>query len=1137
MTDKISFSDLKLGVFPPTIKVDDLKNFNIKDENIVSFKKVSVEVPFLSLFSKIKKVNLNIHNPVILLNEKILEPGKTAAKSPFEIDRINIIDGELIFTGSRAIVNVLNFNLDSFTRSGRAMYRVRSPHLKVIFPIGKRIDLLSIPDLENVDEKMKVRIIKIEGDMICEFRRQPTSWKISRFLWNTADFRVDVNGRVFKNGTISLNASLHGTPEKILYPILRNLNIQGYMEGSAKIKRRKKETLFIEGDVRYNTFSVGKEEFNNLRGTVKWDSRDKQVRIDALFNDFLLETYLKVYSRPSVTRFEAGNISSERITKVIKINGPVPLGSIIKQSDIKIERGIISGTVTLEQQPGPTEPPGLESPGDTLFNLGGQVTFRYNSKKKAVTFSAADVKAEFGTAPLLEGEVDPTKRTNLRLKVRGNITDIGKLNKYTDYYINLDLEPWKLEKGRGTLTLDLEKINKKFFVESDLKIDNFFSVNQPIDSLTGHISTKNSLTSATLHFLDSKLKGRAELFVGKDYYTIDFKDIEGESQKILKILEVDLFLSGWMRGNFHLKKTGSDDTPVVTGRFRADRINFYDYIFDDVNGDLEYRGHTQIKNLTARYNDGKGKADFFVDYENELYDLEGEIKGININRLNPEFYGRGDIAFKGSGVFDHNPITLEYNSGDIHFYEDRAFNVKGTGKIFTNFSDFRLEARGDLLNEISTSPFTFRLNRKGDDYTGSFRLTLTDINLLIPWGNNDGSMELDGQIFGSADGELSTEGRAVFKGRVVSFPNFPHALENFEGDVIFKDLNFTLRSLQGTMGGGAVESSGYLNIEKNRVQDLFVNIVGKGMNLYVIDRTNLVMDADLNLKYLEGKLLLSGHLHALSGLWKRELDEGISFSTDPSLSPSGSRVMNMLEYDLKLTGRENMRVENSFGNVTGKFDLRLTGNKDFPILMGFIECRQGYINFSDKKFDLIKAKLVFNNKFIIDPLVNVESESFIKDYRIKFNIKGTTSRLQPELQSTPPLPPRDILTLISLGELFERPTSTQLSSQIGTGTTGLIASGLTEQIKKRTKKIFGNYMLKIDPNISNIAGASFEESSRLIVGKEITKDFLVVYATNFSDKREQVIYLQYQLSPSISLIGMRNEERRFSLDLRVRKRR
>jgi hypothetical protein len=203
--------------------------------------------------------------------------------------------------------------------------------------------------------------------------------------------------------------------------------------------------------------------------------------------------------------------------------------------------------------------------------------------------------------------------------------------------------------------------------------------------------------------------------------------------------------------------------------------------------------------------------------------------------------------------------------------------------------------------------------------------------------------------------------------------------------------------------------------------------------------------------------------------------------------------------------------------------------------MGVIDCREGEINFSDKKFDLVKAKIVFNNKFMIDPRINIESESFIKNYRVKFNIRGTSSRLKPELLSIPPLPPGDIMTLISLGELFERPTSAELSSRIGTVTTGLLAAEVTDAIKKRTRKLFGDFMLNIDPNISSIGDVS---ESRLIVGKEISKDFMVVMATKFQTQRQQpVVYLQYQLTPSISLIGMRNAEGYYSLDLRLRKRR
>lgn len=1111
-----------------------MKNFPLKDENIVSFKNISLDVPFWSLFSSNKKVNLNIHNPRILLNEKILSKGEqgSSAKIPIEIDRINIIDGELIYNTSGLIVNLLKFNLSSYTRAGQTMYRLSSPHLKIIFPESGNVDLLNLAALG--EEAFKKKAIKIEGNMDCEVRAQRASWRISSFVWNTADFRVNVNGRVFKDGALALNASIQGTPDKIIYPTLKEFCPLGYMEAHAKINRKKKESLHIQAELEYNHFSLENETFDNLKGTVNWNSLTKRILVETQFEDQGRPVHLKVDSLRGRTRVEGSGLQVQHVTRLIVIDNIAPLGSIIQQGDVTIDNSLISGSVTLTQQTMPT-PPG-PTPNEIRFNVAGTANFLYNTHSKYIHFSAAKIITEFGSALSLEGTLDPSKETNLAVKANTVVNDMAGINKYTNHYIALDLNRWKLKKGTGAINLDLKRINKEFVVDTGIEVHNFSTCEQPIETLTGHINTQQGLTSGNFIVTDRDIEVKTNLSVGKGYFSLDFKDLKGEAQKIFKILEVNLSLMGRVNGEFSLHKKNGEQLPLVKGNFQAGQMDFYGFHFDDVKGNLEFQRAISLKDLRFLFKEGKGSADIFIDFPEKKYDVEGKIDGVDLNLLNPEFNGRLNLAFKGKGVFNRNPITVDYNSDAIRFYQDRTFSIKGTGKIFTNFSNFRVDTKGEIINELSVSPFTVRMAQESKNYSGSFHLSLTDINMLIPWGNNIGVMELDGQIIGGGGNPLTVEGHAEFKGRILSFPNFPHALENFEGDAIFKDLHFTLRSLKGTMGGGKVETSGRMDIENNKLTDLSLSLVGKRMNVYIIDRTNFLMNADLNLKYASGKLLLSGRMDALSGIWKREVDEGISFNTDPSLSPSGSKVMDLLEYDLKLTSEEKILMENSFCSIIGKFDLLLTGSKSFPMLTGVVECHKGKINFSDKKFDLIKARMVFSNKFIIDPLVNIESETFIKDYRIKFNIKGTPSRLKPELQSTPPLPPRDILTLISLGELFERPTSTELSSQIGTGTSGLLASGLTEEIKRRTKKIFGNYMLKVDPNISNIAGASFEDTSRLIVGKEITKDFLVVYATNFSTKRRQVIYLQYQLSPSVSLIGMRNEDRQFSLDLRFRKR-
>ena len=98
----------------------------------------------------------------------------------------------------------------------------------------------------------------------------------------------------------------------------------------------------------------------------------------------------------------------------------------------------------------------------------------------------------------------------------------------------------------------------------------------------------------------------------------------------------------------------------------------------------------------------------------------------------------------------------------------------------------------------------------------------------------------------------------------------------------------------------------------------------------------------------------------------------------------------------------------------------------------------------------------------------------------------------------------------------------------------MITTKLTEEIKNRANKLLGINLLRIDPYL---AGQSSLATSRLTIGKTISKDLVVVYSTNLSTSRQEIVYLQYQLSPAISLIAMRNEEGRYSLDLRLRARR
>lgn len=1050
-----------------------------------------------------------------MIDDSLLKKEKKTSIGEFRINKINIIDGEVVYNTPKLQVILLKSNLLSFPRLNFTVYRLTSPHLKVVFPwSGEQVTF--------------------EGQMVSEFRRQRNSWKITKFYWQTPFVTFNFNGRIYSDGRMSINAFTQGSIRQILDPLLAEFSIREFAYGNFKIKKSKGNRFSVEGEYNFNTFTFGGKSFKDLRGKVYWDNQSKRTRTNLAFRDDDSTTNVRVEAKNKVVKVTAQNAPAAKLVKIIDIYDIVPMGGIIKEAHLTIHKGIHSGTVDIV----PKEP---DSPqyNPKEFNGQGHIEFTYNAKTKTVHALSPGIKTEFGQLTDMEVLSTPKEKTQLSVELKVEVNECAFLDKYSTFYINVPLKEWKLQKGNGTGELHLKKINDDYFITSDLHLRNFYSCGEKISSLRTHIETEREITRGHFIASDKDLNGEAKLRLNIDdgNYKIHFDNLRGEAKKLLNILEIDLDLHGRTTGNFVYSDNADKPASLLTGTFQADQAVFYDFNFENVRGKLEYEENTDtftLKDLTARYMTGNANADMVIDYINQQFIVNGKITGIDFNRMNTQFKGKGDIIFSGEGRFEQDPINITYQTGEIRFYEEQPFKVNGRGKITTNFSDhYFLETNGTILSNNVSSPASLQLNQINGQYEGRFNGEIRDLNLLIPWGGNQGQINVNGRIFTRPNEELGIEGRAAFKGEFLSFPNFAQTLDNFYGDLLFNDLNFTLRSLHGTLGGGKVDGSGALHISKNKVNHLFLQLTGKNMTLNVIDRTTFTLDGNLTLKYRGEKLLLSGDLNIHSGLWEREVDEGVQFYTDPELSAAGSTLLNMLEYDLKIASTENIKARTSLGEVEGKFNLRLTGDYNFPTLSGVVESRKGIINFSGKKFDLVKGKLIFKNRTPTDPDIDIESEAFIKNYRIKFTITGLSSMLKADLQSSPPLPTRDIFTLISVGELFRRPTSSELTNQVGPGATGLIASELTEQIKKRTKKILGDYVLTIDPNISNISGAT--DTSRLIVGKEILKDFLIVYSTNFSTQRQEVVYVQYQLSPTISLIGMRNEEG-FSIDLRFRKR-
>lgn len=144
---------------------------------------------------------------------------------------------------------------------------------------------------------------------------------------------------------------------------------------------------------------------------------------------------------------------------------------------------------------------------------------------------------------------------------------------------------------------------------------------------------------------------------------------------------------------------------------------------------------------------------------------------------------------------------------------------------------------------------------------------------------------------------------------------------------------------------------------------------------------------------------------------------------------------------------------------------------------------------------------------------------------------GPLDRLKPEFSSSPPLASEEILALLALGESYKKITSADVVSQVSTAS--FLSGEIIEEARRRAQRILNLDRLRIDPFV---LGSSAEMTARLTVGKKIGENFFILYSTNLTTQREEIIRIEWELKPGLSIVGIRDELGRLSFDLKIRRR-
>jgi translocation and assembly module TamB len=527
----------------------------------------------------------------------------------------------------------------------------------------------------------------------------------------------------------------------------------------------------------------------------------------------------------------------------------------------------------------------------------------------------------------------------------------------------------------------------------------------------------------------------------------------------------------------------------------------------------------------AQFSRGKLTASGTVDFTGQLagqasFSGQGVIRAITANIRDIEFQNAAPFEF----AFDTKRIRLDKEATFRGAYGTRV-NVKGYVGL-ENSPPLDLEITGNLdLSEV------------------------TEANEFL---SVTGSVGLIARV-GGTTANPTINGNARITGGSLGRQGIYTTVSNLNGDVRFNENRMTFDNLRGQVGGGNIEIRGAGLIQNSQIEGLNVRIDAEDVNLrYPAGMRSRVTGA-LSLTGTSSAPVLSGDLRLVSLTFRSEFEAFLVMFRQYSGLNSGGSVLDRLRLAIHVEGNRNIIVQNELTDITeARIDLDVGGTWARPTLTGHIDITGGALLFSGERYEITRGNIDFVDRLKIDPVVDIQAETDLRDYRVILNVSGSGENIRVVPTSDPALPDVELVSLIAGGKTTDELERARSETPLGGSTPGnsslptseelfptAAATIFTDLLRSRVGSrlgLMGLDLIRIDPQFES---ATNNPSVRVTLSQQVSKDLSVTYSQDLSSSQQRLIMVEYFVSKNLSIVASReetNETSALGLDIKLRKR-
>ena len=397
----------------------------------------------------------------------------------------------------------------------------------------------------------------------------------------------------------------------------------------------------------------------------------------------------------------------------------------------------------------------------------------------------------------------------------------------------------------------------------------------------------------------------------------------------------------------------------------------------------------------------------------------------------------------------------------------------------------------------------------------------------------------------NANGPLAQpvlQGRLEVKNTFVSHNDFPSGLSDLNGVLLFDRSRIQIDKLSGTTGGGTIALTGSATYQGGVLQ-LDLGATAHGVRLRYPPGVSSTADADLRLTGNTNSALLSGDVVVT----KLAVTPGFDFGAYIERSKQGAvfthtdSLQSRLKLDVHVVTTPELQMQTAIARLSGNADLRVRGTAERPAILGRAEVLEGEISFNGTKYKLERGDVTFANPARTQPIIDLQATTRVRDYDITVQFRGDASvngGVKITWQSEPQLPEADVIALLALGRTREESAAAGSSGSFGFGGEAsnlLINQALNSTVNSRLQRLFGASRVKVDPQ-GLASETNVVRGPQVTVEQQVASNVTLTYSTNVSVSNQQIIQVEYNITRTISIVALRDQNGVVSFDFKIRRR-